>query len=173
MSEHLSILKNEQGSLLIVVIIVLAVLSILGVSMMEKSQVELQIVRNEAVYSRNFYAAESAAFEAAQTMQNENDSSELLPNTTNYTWVGSGADVSWSDQGNTVAVNVDEVDALSDVSSIPNANFAAVHRGVASGASMTMTAVSQLHEYAVFGYYDSAREGQALIEIGYRKRIQM
>ena len=53
-----------------VVIVVLAVLSIVGISTMDKSQVELQIVRNEAVYNRNFYAAEGAAIEAAQTMQN-------------------------------------------------------------------------------------------------------
>ena len=81
--------------------------------------------------------------------------------------------MSWTEQGNTVVVDIDEVDVLSDVSSIADANYAAVHRGVASGASMTMTAVSQLHEFAVFGYYNSNRDGRALIEIGYRKRIQM
>ena len=74
-----SILNNEKGSLLVVVIIVLAVLSIIGIATMDKSQVELQIVRNERVYDRNFYAAEAAAFEAAQTMQNQGDSSELMP----------------------------------------------------------------------------------------------
>jgi len=172
MSERRSILKNEEGSLLVVVIVVLAVLSIIGISTMDKSTVELQIVRNEAVYNRNFYAAEGAAIEAAQTLQNQADSSELLPNTTNYTWLGSAADVDWTAQGDKIVVDIDEVAALADVSTIPSTDIAAVHRGIASGASMTMTAVSQVHEYAVFGYYNSAREGRALIEIGYRKRIQ-
>jgi len=172
MSKHISIINNQEGSLLVVVIIVLAVLSIVGISTMDKSQVELQIVRNEAVYDRNFYAAEAAAYEAAQTMQNQGDSSELMPSSTNYTWLGSGADVSWTEQGDKIVVDIAEVDALSDISSIANTNFAAVHRGIASGASMTMTAVSQLHEFAVFGYYNSDRDGRALIEIGYRKRIQ-
>ena len=172
MPKQTSIIQNQEGSLLVVVIIVLAVLSIVGISMMDKSQVELQIVRNEAVYDRNFYAAEAAAIEAAQTMQNEPNANELLPLTTSYTWLGSEADVSWAAQGNAIVVNIGEVDTLSDISSIANANFAAVHRGIASGASMTMTAISQLHEYAVFGYFNSPTEGRALIEIGYRKRIQ-
>jgi len=173
MSNHLSIIHNEEGSLLVVVIVVLAVLSIIGIATMDRSTVELQIVRNEAVYDRNFYAAEGAAIEAAQTMQNQNDSGELMPNSTSYTWLGSEADVDWTEDGNRVVVDIDDVDALSDVSTIPDTNMAAVHRGVASGASMTMTAVSQVHEYAVFGYYNSVRDGRALIEIGYRKRIQM
>jgi Tfp pilus assembly protein PilX len=172
MPKQTSIIHNEEGSLLVVTIIVLAVLSIIAISMMDRSQVELQIVRNEAVYDRNFYAAEAAAIEAAQTMQNEPNSRELLPITTNYTWLGTEADVAWATQGNIVVVDINDVDTLSDISSIANASHAAVHRGIASGASMTMTAISQLHEYAVFGYFNSAREGQALIEIGYRKRIQ-
>jgi Tfp pilus assembly protein PilX len=173
MTKQASIINNEQGSLLVVVIVVLAVLSILGIATMDKSQVELQIVRNEAVYNRNFYTAEAAAIEAAQTMENEADDKELLPLTTSYTWVGSEADVSWAAQGNAIVVNIDDVATLSDVSTIPDASFAAVHRGIASGSSMTMTAISQLHEYSVFGYYNSAKEGRALIEIGYRKRLQL
>jgi Tfp pilus assembly protein PilX len=173
MSKRKSILHNEEGSLLVVVIVVLAVLSIVGISTMDKSQVELQIVRNEAVYNRNFYAAEGAAIEAAQTMQNQNDSRELLPNTTSYTWLGDLTDVDWTTQGNKIVVDIADVDALADVSTIAHTEIAAVHRGVASGASMAMTAVSQVHEYAVFGYYNSAKEGRALIEIGYRKRIQL
>ena len=163
--------NNEQGSVIVIIMVILAVLTIAGMSTMDRTNVELQIVRNEATYRRNFYQAESAAVEGAQRMENEANSFELRPTTTSWGWITNSVTINREDDNTTVAGDVAANEQIS--ATLPNAGFAAAHQGLAPGESMDMTATSQLHEWAVFGHYNSATQGEALIEIGYRKRIQI
>ena len=53
------ILLNRDGSTLILSLLVLMVLSIIGISAMTSSRVEVTIAGNDRVYRRDFYVAES------------------------------------------------------------------------------------------------------------------
>ena len=161
---------NEQGSVIIVIMVILAVLTIAGMSTLDRTTVELQIVRNEATYRRNFYLAESAAIEGAQIMENQPLAQELNPDTTSWGWITDDVTIDREDTDAAVAASVGANEQLS--LTVPNSGFAAAHQGVAQGESLDMTSSTKLHEWAVFGHYDSPNEGEALIEIGYRKRIQ-
>ena len=47
---------------------ILVILTIIGIASSSNTVFELQIVRNEAMYRRNFYRAESAIVEAGQRL---------------------------------------------------------------------------------------------------------
>jgi hypothetical protein len=54
------IIDNEQGSAVVYAVLMLAVLSILGISSTNTSTVEMKIVGNERIFQRDFYIADSA-----------------------------------------------------------------------------------------------------------------
>ncbi len=58
-SKTSSILKSESGSVLILSLIMLAMLTIIGVTLTATSTVEVQISGNERIHNMAFYAAES------------------------------------------------------------------------------------------------------------------
>jgi hypothetical protein len=86
MQRLISNLNNEEGSAIVIALIVLVMLTIIGTVSTSNTVFELQIVRNEAIYRRNFYRAESAIVEAAQRLE-KSGSADLLPLTTTYNWL--------------------------------------------------------------------------------------
>jgi len=73
------LLKNEEGFVLVVSLIMLALLSLLGVAATNTSTLEIKIADNNRRYTQNFYMAESAIREALQRITNE-DSTKLERN---------------------------------------------------------------------------------------------
>lgn len=59
MIEKKSIMGNEDGSAVIFALLILAILTILGISSTSTTDVELKIVSNERQYQRDFYIADS------------------------------------------------------------------------------------------------------------------
>ena len=59
------IFKNEQGSTIIVAMLILVILTIIGISAINTSKFEAQIVGNEHRYQIDFYVADSGWKEAA------------------------------------------------------------------------------------------------------------
>ncbi|MGD8371949.1 MAG: PilX N-terminal domain-containing pilus assembly protein [Syntrophobacterales bacterium] len=55
-----SIIKNNQGSALVVALLMLVVLTLLGIAATSTSTVELQISGNDKLYKTSFYAADTA-----------------------------------------------------------------------------------------------------------------
>jgi Tfp pilus assembly protein PilX len=53
------IINNEQGSAIIVALLALALVTLLGISSIDTTCIELKIVRNEKMYQRCFYVADS------------------------------------------------------------------------------------------------------------------
>lgn len=159
-----SVINNEKGSVIILAVLILAVLTILGVSSINTSTVELQIVRNERIYQQNFYAADSAAMEAAQKVELAT-SDELDDRDFNtFVWLKKKGDIpDMSDIASWDVLN-------SDDSNLDNADLSVQEVGIAGGSSLDATAVSNLYKYDVWGYGVSNSGGQALIRIGYKKR---
>ena len=56
----IKLINNEEGSVMVMALMVLSVLTIIGLSSSTTSTIELQIVRNERIYQRDFYIADSA-----------------------------------------------------------------------------------------------------------------
>jgi len=54
-------INNERGSIIVIAVLILALLSIIGVSALKTSITEQQISTNHLIYQMNFYAAESGA----------------------------------------------------------------------------------------------------------------
>lgn len=66
-----SLLKNEDGSVLIISMLILVALTLLGVSATTTSTIEIQIARNERLHKLTFYAADGGT-EAGQELLEQN-----------------------------------------------------------------------------------------------------
>jgi Tfp pilus assembly protein PilX len=162
-------LKNQEGSILVVALILLVVLTLLGITISTISEVEIQIAGNERQYKENLYKAEAAAMECAQTME---ETADLDPATINYinaigtvTLANIRNDAWWDNSNSTV------VDAAVDPDGITR--YLAVEEGVAEGTSLDMTK-TVLRSYAVYGRrYDTANpsRGRSIVRIGFRKAM--
>jgi len=82
-----SILKSEKGTVLIVAILVLCILTLIGISATTTTTIDLQIAANERDYSREFYVADSVWKQAANWLDvlafappNINSSGDIVRN---------------------------------------------------------------------------------------------
>jgi Tfp pilus assembly protein PilX len=170
-------LKNEEGAAIVMVLIILAALTLIGVIATNTTVVELQIVRNEALYRQNFYRTESAAIEAAQWLEDN------LTLTNNPGWMRSdGAAnsdmtdlINWRDNADPPNwdANVQKSPNSDDAADLQNNTcYAAVSHGIAAGSSLSLTDGTNLYNYSIYGLFDSTtRQGRALIGMGYIKRF--
>lgn len=156
-------INNEQGSTLVMALILLAVLTVMGISSINSSTTEFKIVQNEKIYLDNFYLAESAVRESLQRIESAG-SDTLGDRSFPLSWLkqySSSTDMgdtgNWSSGTNAAA------------SSVSDADYAVVETGIAKGGSLDMTATSNLYDYIARGW-GHTNNGNALIEVGYKKR---
>ena len=65
------LIRNENGSIMVISIVILALLTIIGIAVTTTSSIELQIAGNDKIYKENFYLAEGAGMMLAQILENE------------------------------------------------------------------------------------------------------
>lgn len=193
---------KEAGFITIItVLLMLAIVTIIGVSAIDYSNTESSIVLSDTLYKRNFYFAESAGYETAQRLENAaltltnptGGFAWIVPNTIDLTlrssWWNEGIAGDYSDDtwiaGNSVrsetfyttnpVANPSNLNIL-----LPGAHnsddirLAAHFRGVSPGSSLVVTgATGRLYAFNVYGMYSNmaAVQGESLIEMGYRKRF--
>jgi len=165
MKRHRIHIANQDGSMLVISMLILVLLTLLGVSASTNTEVELKIADNDRSHKINVYRAESGAMLAAQQMENETNITNLINLTPNWlqptNFLESNDIYShtiWAAANNTSAQGMDT-----------NNRYLVVYRGIASGSSLDMSA-STLHEYALYGRSDS-RRGTAIVQLGYKKRF--
>ncbi len=155
-------LSNEEGSALVLALMLMAVLTIIGFSTVNTSTTEFKIVRNERIYMDNFYKAESAVRESVQDIDTtswDNLGDRTFP----MDWLKQyDEDVDMSDTDIWDSTN-------SEASSVADADYAVVETGIAIGGSLDMTATSSLYDYEARGW-GHADDGSVIIEVGYKKR---
>ncbi len=158
-------LSNEEGSVLILALIMLVLLTMIGISATTTSMIETRIAGNERVYKRNFYAAEAAVMQGAQNME-QTDLQNPRP-----TWLGLLGAVNEPDDIRLTSFWDTSLDPVPQATVIPNTLFVATSRGYAGGAQGTSLAMgtSKVHTYSVFGRCQPSNSGPTIIEIGYRK----
>ncbi|BHH82944.1 pilus assembly PilX family protein [Desulforhopalus sp. 52FAK] len=198
-----SICHEAEGGFItiIVVILMLGLLTIIGVSAINMSTVESMIVRSDGQIKRNFYMAESGAYEATQRLESAATTETnptggvawVVPTTTDMTiwsnWLdNNGTANDFSDDSWTANSTRPETFFTTDTVNNPanldvlmpgthtsdNVRLSAHFQGVAPGSSLKVTgAAGRLYAFSVFGMYSelATNQGEALIEMGYRKRF--
>jgi len=160
------ILKNEQGSAIVVAILVLVLLTIIGAAATQNSITELAIVRNDLLYKDQLLNAEGAAMEAAQFINN-------------------AADTSLQDVSLTAGLSVTDIVLTALDLNDGEWEMSALDDDQTAGASITgyrmvdqtgpvMLIDPITHTYSIYGLHNRTTgisQGQVLVELGYRKKF--
>ncbi|MDD3949338.1 MAG: PilX N-terminal domain-containing pilus assembly protein, partial [Anaerolineaceae bacterium] len=77
--------SHQEGSIVIVALVLLVLVTLMGVSITQITSVEMRIAGNERDYKRVFYLAEAAAMEALQRLENA-EPVNLKTSTTALEW---------------------------------------------------------------------------------------
>jgi Tfp pilus assembly protein PilX len=194
MRRIISNIDNEQGSAIVMALIVLVILTIIGIVSTSDTVFELQIVRNEAMYRRNFYRAESAIVESAQLLELSTPANSLPISTTfgwletavgapdmanMASWKDNSDNPSWIDPPGWTAAGWPTVGTLRSAASNNmddpadtrnNTRYTAICNGIAAGSSLSMTSGNNTYAYSIYGLFDSTtNQGRSLILMGYNK----
>ena len=89
-----NILKNENGSVIILAVVMLVLITLMGLSVTRLSDVDVQIAKNERGYIEGFYVADSAWREAVQWL----DTRAQTPGLVNKTLYLAGAAGDYRDE---------------------------------------------------------------------------
>jgi len=152
------LLKNDDGSVLVLALVMLVLLTLLGISASRTSSIEIQISGNDMIYKQNLYMAEAGAMEAVQELEN-NDLETNAP--------------AWLQPIDTVLDIPDKSfwDANSEASGDPDLDDytlkIASTDGIVGGASLDMSK-SNVNGYTVYGRCER-KKGIIVVEVGYRK----
>jgi type IV pilus assembly protein PilX len=168
------LLNDEEGSVLVVALIMLVLLTLIGISATTTSEIETKISANDRVQKRNLYAAEGAALHGAQDLEGVADPKTTPPaylhalNT--VTDANLRSDAFWD---STAPVNsqVSVHSITGVVSAGSDARFLVTSEGLAGGAkatSLDMTK-SNVHAYLIYGRCRRPNSGPTIVEVGYRK----
>lgn len=154
---------NDNGSVTVIALLILVILTILGVSSTRTSTIELKIVQNEKLYQKNFYKAEAAVYEAAQRLENESDPDNLRPDLTPLSWLKDDT----VDLEDLAVIAVNGNTALVDAT---NAIYASTAHGIVGGGSLDLTKTSSMYSFEIFGL-SQEQNGRVFIRIGYKRRL--
>lgn len=165
MFKNFLFLKNEEGSAIVVALMILVVITIIGISSSNTTTVELQIVRNDGIYKQNLYLAEAAAQEAVQRIWNISRTDPFVLEKRSPVWLNDDAAIDMTN----IANWVNDTTAL--VSSLDaDASLAVEDVGIASGGSLDISSGTSAHDFTVYGL-GTQNNGRAFIQIGYRERF--
>jgi len=157
-------IKNEDGTILVVALLILALVSVVGVAATSSSSIEIQIAKNQKLYKQNFYRAEAAVIECAKTMESESNEDLEDRSPTYLNLLSDLANTeNINDPDNWVSANTNEV--------IDGDNqFLVIDEGVRAGSSLDMAGAVSVHTYVIYGR-SNQHNGEVLIEAGYKRRF--
>jgi len=160
------ILGNEDGSVLIVSLVILALLVVIGISATTTSNIENLVTRNIEEYTDALYRAESAAMEGTQMLQNADPNPRDDPLFSSMWLNKTVEDLSendildenyWADPNNNTGSG-----------GIANTELLAGSEGIVAGSSLDM-GKSNVHGYTVYGRCQLPTGALVIIGVGYRR----
>ena len=163
-------IKNEEGSAIVVAVMILMVVTIIGVSSTNTTTVELQIVRNDGIYKQNLYLAEAAAQEGIQRIWNLSRTDPFQLERQAPVWLNNIDEIDLTNPGTWDSDGAGGDDTAEVSSTDPDAVLAVTDTGIAEGGSLDISSETNAHQFAVFGI-GSRNNGRVFIEIGYRERF--
>ena len=159
---EISRVKNDEGSVLIVALVILVLLTLLGIYATKTTEVEIQIAGNDYRYKRNVYSAEAVAMECAQNIKDtEPLDIDALP------WLYAMNSLTPDDVLNGTWDDTTSQQSTAD----SNTRYRAVVEGIAEQTSLDMTK-SRIHMYSIYGRRRntaSPNEGRSIVNIGFKK----
>jgi hypothetical protein len=161
------LLKNDRGSMLILITIMLLLLvTIISFSASRTANTEVIIAGNEYRYQKSFYRAEGAAIDSIDMLE-----ASTNPKTADFAWLGFNTSeindaniftyAYWDEDGQTGSTR-GQASALDPGTT----SFLAVHRGVLPGSSLDMSKPTK-HTFSIYGR--CVERGTTMIKIGYSK----
>jgi len=150
---------GEEGSVLIIALLVLAFFTLLGVSTFSISNMEIRIIGNENTQKQNLYCAEAAAMRCSQDMQDQDLSTATISYLNGINSVTDTHRQIAEDLNSETFAELPETTA-----------YASVSRGIASGSSLDMTK-TRVHEYSVYGWCNR-NKNLVIVEVGFRKAFK-
>jgi Tfp pilus assembly protein PilX len=151
------LLTNEDGSVMVVALALLMLLTLIGISATTTSMIEIQISGAKKAYTDHLFQAEGAAMECVQLMQVASDlSTEPYFNDER---------TRTQDEIQNLILNLNF--ANSDTPSI-GTGHATLYQGVVGSMKMGQP---NLHAYAVYGWHDTP-QGRVIVELGYRRAFE-
>lgn len=160
-------LQSEKGSVVLLALMVLMLITLFGISSLNTSDTELKVSQNNRCYKQNIYRAEGIIMEVAQMLE-VTPVNQLMPTTATNTWFTDGSasapdfdpenkNTSWAgESGLSIIYPTD-------------AAYAVVFEGIAPGGSLTMTS-TQMWQYGVYGKSERC-DGDVGVVAGYRRRF--
>ena len=165
-------LRTENGSVFLVSVIILTILSIIAMSAFRTTKIELQIAKNQKTYNTNLVQAEGAAMEAAQKLWNLSDivSLETLSSSPIDGWIFFNPFNSTDPSGSDI-INANFNAISTDCEGFNNTAvcYSADYIGVGSGDSLDMSS-ERSHTFALYGI-STESGGKVVIEVGFKKRF--
>jgi hypothetical protein len=165
-----SILKNEEGAVIIAALLILVLLTIIGIASTNISNTEVRIAAHEAIHQQNFYRAEGATLQAIDEMEGmSNPETEDPP----LAWMTQTLANSQSllDSGNlynSTFWDSGSGDATPAGSTFSDTRYVVVSGGIAEGESLDMGS-TKIHGYTIYGRSAPANRGSVTVEVGYLK----
>jgi Tfp pilus assembly protein PilX len=165
---------NEEGSVLLLTLVLLILLTIAGLGILSTTNTDLQITQNDRCFKQNLTRAESAVMEAAQIMAYyEATTSKLMPTEAGVlAWIeASGFDPFGADQWvsdstspalQTAQLSKHFTDSLSA--------YSAIYEGIAPGSSLDLSSPTTMRQYEVTGRSEQCN-GLLNVIAGYRIRF--
>ncbi len=180
MKNMISPIKNQQGSVMALALMVMVTLTIAGLTAINDTVVESSIARNHAIYRQSLYLAEAAVRQAVQIMDDYtadfNVTNDLLIDDSDDTWVRHYINYDFHD--------VDVGDFRGDhgapdygdfhTCGVNNAGFLVRYEGIAAGSSLDMTDPTSLYQFSLYGRGVGAMRNdntESIVKCGYRMRF--
>lgn len=176
-------INNETGSLMFVALLIMAALTVAGMMVMDDTIMENRIARNYAISRQNMYLAEAGTKEAAQSLDLMSgiDDFEDLMGEGDTDWINkTGSDTTdaedsaiWVPPGDSSTIS----DPLNAAASVVNGNTevnSAAYYAVDFDPPPLISGDDVDVSYSVYGLCQSNNDqGEALIEIGFQKRVRV
>ena len=161
-------IANENGSAIVIALMLLSLLTVMGIWSTRSSNIETLIAGNEVARKQTFYRTEGGVIEGGFSVE-EADPMDLKARSPAWLFAFDTAE----DMTDPISWDFDQVggdDTAVPTTLDPEVGFCALDKGITAGDSLVMTSSTQVRTYAVYSFHDS-RDGQALIEVGYKRRF--
>jgi hypothetical protein len=165
-----SIIKNEEGAVMIAALLILVLLTIIGIASTNISNTEVMIATHELIHQQNFYRAEGATLQALDLMEGEENPETVDPPLAWLTQTLANSEnlLTSGDLYNPTFWESGSADATPGASSLSDTRFVVVSGGIVEGESLDMGS-TKIHRYGLYGRCAPPNRGAVTVEVGYLK----
>ncbi len=160
--------NNENGSAIVIALMLLSLLTVMGIWSTRKSNIETLIAGNEVARKQTFFRTEGGVIEGGFAI--EEAATGVLEGRSPIWLSAKGNAPDMTDPGNWDFDGVGGDDNAIPSTIDNEVGYCAIDKGLDRKTSWKVTNKTAVRTYAIYSFHDS-RDGQALMEVGYNKRF--